>query len=161
MPWEDSYLGKLRADVGDERVLITIGARCVLRDEAGRLLLIRRSDNHRWAMPAGTMELGDTLGQTAIREVYEETGLTAHAVTPFALYTALGDKPNMFGQTYQHITMACRVDGFSGELVRETDETIDAAWFAVGELPEGVGSDAARTLADLAAFESTGRFTLQ
>jgi 8-oxo-dGTP pyrophosphatase MutT (NUDIX family) len=161
MPWEDSYLGNLRAVVGDDRILITIGARCVLRDEAGRLLLIRRSDNHRWAMPAGTMELGDTLGQTAIREVYEETGLTAHAVTPFALYTSLGAKPNMFGQTYQHITMACRVDGFSGELVRETDETIDAAWFAIEELPEGVASDAARTLADLAAFEDTGRFALQ
>jgi ADP-ribose pyrophosphatase YjhB (NUDIX family) len=160
MPWEDSYLGGLRAVVGDDQILITIGARCVLRDDAGRILLIRRSDNHRWAMPAGTMELGDTLGKTAIREVYEETGLTAHGVTPFALYTSLDTTPNMYDQAYQHITMACRVDGFSGELVRETDETIDAAWFALDELPEGVGSDAARTLADLAAFERTGRLAL-
>jgi 8-oxo-dGTP pyrophosphatase MutT (NUDIX family) len=161
MPWEDSYLGGLRATVGDDRVLISNGARCVLRDEAGRILLIRRSDNRRWAMPAGTMELGDTLGQTAIREVYEETGLTAHAVTPFALYTSLDLTPNMFGQTYQHITMACRVDGWSGELVRETDETIDAAWYPADELPEGVGSSAARTLADLAEFERTGRLRLE
>jgi 8-oxo-dGTP pyrophosphatase MutT (NUDIX family) len=161
MPWEDSYLGALRAVVGDDRILITIGARCVLRDGAGRILLIRRSDNQRWAMPAGTMELGDTLRQTAIREVYEETGLAAHSVTPFALYTGVNATPNMFGQTYQHITMACRVDGFSGELVRETDETIDAAWFAPAELPEGVVSNAARTLADLAAFERTGQLLLE
>lgn len=161
MPWDDSYLGGLRAKVGDDQILITIGARCVLRDEAGRILLIRRSDNQRWAMPAGTMELGDTLGQTAIREVYEETGLTAHGVTPFALYTSLDTRPNMYGQGYQHITMACRVDGWSGTLVRSTDETIDAAWYAVDALPEGVGSDAARTLADLAAFEQSGKLRLE
>jgi ADP-ribose pyrophosphatase YjhB (NUDIX family) len=161
MPWEDSYLGKLRADVGDERVLVTVGARCVLRDDAGRVLLIKRSDNRIWAMPAGTMELGDTLGTTAIREVFEETGLTATAVTPFALYTLVDGPPNMFGHTYQHVTMACRVDGWSGELQRVTDETLDAAWYAPADLPTPVSKNAARTLADLAAFESTGHFTLQ
>jgi 8-oxo-dGTP pyrophosphatase MutT (NUDIX family) len=160
VPWEDSYLGKLRAVVGD-RTLITIGARCVLRDGTGRVLLIQRSDNQVWALPAGTMELGDTLGRTAIREVYEETGLSAEAVTPFALYTRLADKPDMYGQFYQHITMACRVDGYTGELRRSTDETLDAAWFAPAELPAGVSSNVARTLADLAAFESAGTFTLE
>ena len=162
MPWEDSYLGKLRADVGDDRVLITVGVRCVLRDDAGRVLLIQRSDDRSWAMPAGTMELGDTLGQTATREVYEETGLTAHGVTPFGLYTRLADTgPNIFGHTYQHVTMAARVDGHSGELVRTTDETLDAVWFAPDALPAGVGANVARTLTDLAAFESAGTFTLQ
>ena len=162
MPWEASYLGQLRATVGDDRVLITVGARCVLRDDTGRVLLIRRSDDHSWALPAGTMELGDTLGQTAIREVYEETGLTAHAVTPFALYTNVKHRgPNMFGHSYQHVTMACRVDGYSGELVRVTDETVDAGWFAPAALPEGIGRNVASTLTDLVAFEETGRFTLE
>jgi 8-oxo-dGTP pyrophosphatase MutT (NUDIX family) len=162
MPWEASYLGQLRALAGDDRVLITVGARCVLRDEAGRILLIQRSDDRTWAMPAGTMELGDTLGQTAIREVYEETGLTAHGVTPFGLYTRASDlRPNIFGHSYQHVTMACRVDGWSGELLRATDETVDAGWFAPDALPTGVGANVARTLADLAAFEKTGRFTLE
>jgi 8-oxo-dGTP pyrophosphatase MutT (NUDIX family) len=161
MAWQDSYLGGLRALAGDDRVLITVGARCVLRDEGGRILLIRRSDDRSWAMPAGTMELGDTLRQTAIREVYEETGLSAHAVTPFGLYTHATDlRPNIFGHSYQHVTMACRVDGWSGELVRETDETLDAVWFAPDALPDDVGANVARTLADLAAFEGTGTFTL-
>src|SRR4051794_14609368 len=130
MPWEASYLGQLRALAGDDRVLITVGARCVLRDEAGRVLLTQRSDDRTGAMAAGTMELGDTLGQTAVREVYEETGLTAHGVTPFGLYTRTDPRPNIFGHAYQHVTMACRVDGWSGDLLRATDETLDAAWFA-------------------------------
>ena len=161
MPWEASYLGQLRAVTGDDQVLITVGARCVLLDETGRVLLIQRSDDRSWAMPAGTMELGDTLGKTALREVYEETGLTPHGVTPFGLYTRTDLLPNMFGHTYQHVTMACRVDGWSGELLRATDETVDAGWFAPDALPTGVGANVARTLADLAAFEKTGRFTLE
>jgi len=161
MPWEASYLGQLRAVIGDDTALITVGARCVLRDETGRILLIQRSDDLTWALPAGTMELGDTLGQTATREVYEETGLTAHGVTPFALYTRTDLQPNMFGHAYQHVTMACRVDGWSGELLRATDETVDAAWYAPEALPVGAGSNIARTLSDLAAFEQTGRFTLE
>ena len=56
---------------------MTIGARAVIRDPGGRILLIQRNDNSRWALPAGTMELGQTLRDCAIREVYEETGLTA------------------------------------------------------------------------------------
>ena len=158
--WEDSYVGGLRAVVGD-RILITVGARCVVRDDEGRVLLIRRRDNGIWALPAGSMELGDTLAQNAAREVFEETGLTTTGITPFALYTNVDPKPDMYGQRYQHVTMAGRVDGWTGELVKETDETTDAAWYAPDELPEGTSKNVARTLADLAAFESTGHFTMQ
>lgn len=161
MPWEDSYLGRLRAVVGDRPILITVGARCVLRDEDGRILLIRRSDDGSWAMPAGTMELGDTLRDCAVREVQEETGLVAHAVTPFGLYTATDHRPNMYGQRYQHVTMACRIDRWDGELVRVTDETVDAGWYRPDALPGGTRPSVAPTLRDLAAFEQTGRFALE
>ena len=160
--WDDSYLGRLRALVGDDRTLITVGTRCVLRDADGRVLLIRRSDNGEWACPAGVMELDETMRDCAVREVREETGLSVRGVTPFAVYTRLREAgPNMFGHTYQHITLACRVDGYDGELVRVTDETTDAAWYPVDALPSGVRPGVARTLQDLAAFERDGRFTLE
>ena len=38
--WAESYHGKLRALAGDEEVLIMVGARCLLRDDQGRILLI-------------------------------------------------------------------------------------------------------------------------
>ncbi|MEV0900733.1 NUDIX domain-containing protein [Actinoplanes sp. NPDC049802] len=158
--WEDSYLGRLRALTGDEPVLLTIGARAVLRDPGGRVLLIRRSDNGRWALPAGTMELGQTLRECAIREVFEETGLTAHTVTPFALYS--GEKPhtNVFGATYQHVSLAVRVDSWSGELLRVTDETLDAAFYPPGALPGDLAGSVPLTLGDLARFESGEPFRL-
>lgn len=48
-------------------------AGCVVTDEAGDMLLIRR--NGRWDLPKGKVEAGETLHQAALREVEEETGL--------------------------------------------------------------------------------------
>jgi len=108
------------------------------------------------------MELDETARDCAIREVREETGLLARGVTPFGIYTRLGEAgPNQFGHTYQHITIACRVDGYTGELCRVTDETTDAAWYPADALPEGRTGSVDRTLADLAAFELEGRFAFE
>lgn len=159
--WEESYIGGLRALAGDERVLISIGAHGVVRDPAGRILLIQRSDDHTWALPGGTMELGETLRECAIREVREEAGLRARDVTPFGLYTRARDYyPNPYGHTYQYISLMCRVDGYDGELERVTDESVDAGWFAPEALPEGSGGLVTRALRDLAIFEMKGTFAL-
>jgi 8-oxo-dGTP pyrophosphatase MutT (NUDIX family) len=39
------------------------------------VLLQRRADSGNWALPGGTMNIGETLGQCVVREVKEETGL--------------------------------------------------------------------------------------
>ncbi len=160
MPWEDSYLGRLRAITGPEPVLMTVGARAVLRDDDGRVLLIQRNDNGRWALPAGTMELGQTLRDCAIREVYEETGLTAHTVTPFALSSGEALTTNVFGATYQHVSLAVRVDTWSGDLIRVTDETLDAAFCAPSDLPADLSGSVRPTLEQLARFEAGAPFAL-
>ncbi len=52
-------------------------AGAVVRDDRGRVLLVRRGhepDAGRWAIPAGRAEPGESLPQTAAREVLEETG---------------------------------------------------------------------------------------
>ena len=44
-------------------------------DEAGRIVLIQRSDNHKWALPGGFAEIGSSPSENAARELHEETGL--------------------------------------------------------------------------------------
>ena len=44
----------------------------------GRVVLIRRGKEPlrgRWVIPGGTVELGETLQEALVREMYEETGL--------------------------------------------------------------------------------------
>jgi 8-oxo-dGTP diphosphatase len=50
----------------------------VVRDDAGRLLLIRRGHEPSrglWSLPGGRVEPGETLEAAVVREVREETGL--------------------------------------------------------------------------------------
>ncbi|OLB75658.1 MAG: NUDIX hydrolase [Actinobacteria bacterium 13_2_20CM_2_71_6] len=160
--WDESYLGRLRARVGDQDALLFVGARGVLRDEAGRVLLIRRADNGYWAFPAGAMELGESIVEAAAREVFEETGLTATELTPFALYTGRKYlRTNMYGHTYQLHTTAFRIDAWKGELVTRTEETTDAGFFPPDELPEPLAGSVPESLRDLAEFEATCRLVLR
>ena len=56
-------------------------------DDERRLLLLRRSDNGRWAVPGGYMEPGESTTEACIREVVEETGLVVEVVRLVAVYT--------------------------------------------------------------------------
>jgi ADP-ribose pyrophosphatase YjhB (NUDIX family) len=50
---------------------------CVLQDVSGRVLAVsRKGDPHDMALPGGHVEEGETAERAAIREVFEETGLT-------------------------------------------------------------------------------------
>ena len=160
LTWDESYLGRVRSSVGDTDTILFVGARGVILDEQGRLLLIQRSDNHRWAIPAGAMELGESMEECAIREVWEETGLRATSLTPFAFYSAY-TYTNDWGHTYQQILMSFRIHAWEGELQKVTDESVDAGFFALDDLPGPKSMIIDETLADLASFEATGRMVLK
>lgn len=59
----------------------------VTRNGDGSVLLIRRTDNQLWALPGGAMEFGESVGQTAVREVREETGLEVKITGLVGIYT--------------------------------------------------------------------------
>lgn len=48
----------------------------IVTNQAGDLLMIRRTDNDNWAVPGGAIDMGESIPQAAIRETLEETGIT-------------------------------------------------------------------------------------
>lgn len=50
-------------------------ASVLVRDEVGRVLLLRRTDNGLWTIPTGGLEKGETIRECAVRECREETGI--------------------------------------------------------------------------------------
>ena len=135
--FEQSYVGQLRKLVGNRR-LLTPSSWAVIRNDGGDTLFIRRRDNGVWALPAGFMELGETVYDGMCREVYEETGLEVLAATLVSIYSGPElMRTNQFGSKHQHLVFMFRVDDWTGDLLTETDETTDAGFFSPGELPEG------------------------
>jgi ADP-ribose pyrophosphatase YjhB (NUDIX family) len=59
----------------------------VVTNEAGQILLVKRSDNDNWAIPGGAVDLGESLTQAAIRETLEETGITCEITGLVGIYT--------------------------------------------------------------------------
>ncbi|WP_339265398.1 NUDIX domain-containing protein [Paenibacillus sp. FSL R5-0470] len=67
------------------RIVVTGGA--IIRDSKGRILLQQRSDYGDWGLPGGGMNPGETIQETMIREVIEETGLTVTDCEFYAVYS--------------------------------------------------------------------------
>jgi 8-oxo-dGTP pyrophosphatase MutT (NUDIX family) len=59
----------------------------VVRNEAGQLLLIHRTDNDLWALPGGGHDAGESISGTVVREVREETGIDVEVIDVVGLYT--------------------------------------------------------------------------
>jgi len=63
------------------------GAGAFIRDDRGRVLLVRRADSGNWTLPGGMQNVGENITQTAVREVREETGLDVEITGLIGIYT--------------------------------------------------------------------------
>ncbi|UQN06366.1 NUDIX hydrolase [Deinococcus sp. QL22] len=71
---------------------IVPGAGGVVFSSLGRVLLVRYRGSGAWAFPKGHVEPGETLEQTAVREVQEETGVRASVVAPLQVTEYTNDR---------------------------------------------------------------------
>jgi 8-oxo-dGTP pyrophosphatase MutT (NUDIX family) len=60
----------------------------IATNDEGRLLLIRRTDNGRYALPGGAMDLGESIVEAAVRETREETGIEVEVTGLVGIYTS-------------------------------------------------------------------------
>ena len=79
------YIGEMRKHIGHAPMLTAGATVAVLQN--GKLLMNLRSDTNTWGIPGGAMELGETLEETAARELKEETDLTAEGFTLLHLFS--------------------------------------------------------------------------
>jgi ADP-ribose pyrophosphatase YjhB (NUDIX family) len=136
-----SYVKDLRKLVGS-RPLILPGACTIILDEEGRLLLQRRTDDSAWGLPGGMMEMGESLEETARREVKEEVGLDVTALTLFHVFSGLEvyhQYPN--GDKVWNVVTAFIANEWHGTLKSDGVESSEAAFFRLDEIPEQLSLD--------------------
>jgi len=104
----------------------------VIRDERGRILLIKRGHEPGkglWSVPGGRIEPGETDEQAVVREVLEETGLEVECGP---LLGAI-ERQGMSGMILQISDYRAVVTG--GELAAG-DDAADARWLTLQEASE-------------------------
>ena len=100
-----------------------------------QVLLVRRGRAPRkgdWSIPGGLQELGETVGETAVREVLEETGLTVRLTDQLGVVDSV--RRDDAGRVEYHYTLIeFAAEWVSGEPAAN-DDVDRALWVSVDEL---------------------------
>ena len=109
-------------------------ASAIIVNDEGKMLLHRRSDNDRWALPGGTMEIGESISETIKREVKEETGLD---VEPEYITGVYSDPHHIIeysdGEIRQEFSVCFACNIVQGDL-HVSDESFELKFFTIQEL---------------------------
>jgi len=106
----------------------------VVEDDHGRILLIHKTDNDLWALPGGGHDIGESIGETVVREVREETGYEVEVIGIIGTYT----NPNHVmayddGEVRQQFSIAFRAKLVGGE-ARTSEESMEVDWVEPADL---------------------------
>jgi ADP-ribose pyrophosphatase YjhB (NUDIX family) len=108
----------------------------------------REKDGQTWTLPKGTPIPGETLEETALREVREETGLTVRIVSPLdAIRYTFVQRGTRIHKTVHYFMM----EATGGGLEDHDHEFEEVRWIAFEEAPELLSFETERSLVGLAA----------
>jgi ADP-ribose pyrophosphatase YjhB (NUDIX family) len=106
----------------------------VVQDSMGRVLTIHKTDNGLWALPGGGHEIGESISDTVVREVREETGYDVEVEAITGTYTDPGHVMAYDdGEVRQQFSIAFRAQLVGGE-ARTSSESSEVVWLSPDEI---------------------------
>jgi len=122
---------------------MTLGVRALAFNAQGRLLLVRHSYVPGWHLPGGGVEAGDTLEETLAKELMEETNAQLCAAprllsVHFNRQTSRRDHVALY-----HCPCVRQDEAKAADL-----EILEAGFFALDDLPDGVTPATLRRIAE-------------
>jgi ADP-ribose pyrophosphatase len=111
---------------------LAVGA-VVFKDE--HVLLVRRGQppaEGLWAIPGGSVKIGETLQAAAEREIREETGIRIRAAEPIYTFDVI-ERDKTGSIRFHYVIVDLSAEYVSGELTAG-DDAIDARWISADEI---------------------------
>ncbi len=104
----------------------------VFRDD--KILLVKETSDHKWSVPGGWADVGESPSESVVREVWEESGFQVRADRLLAVYDR-SKHPHLPLIQYHIYKMffLCEIAGGGPKLSIETE---DVAFFRENEIPE-------------------------
>jgi ADP-ribose pyrophosphatase YjhB (NUDIX family) len=108
----------------------------VVVNDAGEILLIRRTDNGNWAVPGGAIDLAESVAQAAVRETLEESGIECAITGIVGIYS---DPRHVIlytsnGEARQEFSIVLTATPLGGQ-PRSSSESSAVRWVPASELP--------------------------
>lgn len=111
---------------------VAVGA-LIIKNE--RVLLVKRDRppaQNQWAVPGGKINLGETLQQAAVREIFEETGISIIPGEPVYTFDAIHLDAN--GKVQFHYVIVDILADFKEGKPKAGDDAADVRWFSKKDL---------------------------
>ena len=147
------YIHDLRKIIGPRKIILNCAGALIIKDE--RILFQRRTDNGKWGLIGGLVEMNETYEQAALREIREETGLEVRLDSFLGIF----HNHNMIwsnGDMAHVISAMFTASIVSGE-PRIDKESYELRFFGVDEIPELFAED---HVASLKAYMRGERYPL-
>jgi len=109
----------------------------IVANDAGEILMIRRSDNDNWAVSGGAIDLGESVAQAAVRETREESGIDCEITGVVGIYS---DPKHVIlytsnGEVRQEFSIVLTARVVSGQPT-PSSETSEVRWVPVSAVRE-------------------------
>ncbi len=150
-----SYIRDIRALVG-HRPLVLTSAKVIILNPEGEILMQQNAVTGSWQIPGGYLEPGDTLEDTARREVKEETDMDIGDLTLWGVFS--GPEFHWFmpnGDEVYNVTVAFVATDYRGELRADGHEGGALSFFAPRLFPEDLGPSVKRVLDAFAEYQGS------
>ena len=154
-----NYVQSIRKCIGTNRLFVP-GVRAIIVNDKGEILLQRRTDTLTWGLPAGSVELDETVLEAIRREVKEETNLEIVAAEPMGLHCGPSQKftyPN--GDQIQCFSLTFIVRQWKGVPLADGKEGSELRFFPPCNIPNDIVPTHKETVEDF--FRYSGTFMIR
>jgi ADP-ribose pyrophosphatase YjhB (NUDIX family) len=134
----------------DANTRIGLGTGVIVLDDEGRILLEKRSDCGLWGLLGGRVEVGESVADGAVREVFEETALRIKITRLLGVYSEPANRIVTYqdnGDVVHKIDVVFEARIISGQLTRSS-ESEELRFFERSQLPREICPPARKPIQD-------------